>query len=605
MPWKPSSCREPGLAHKYGLSCAAQNSHHFLETTAHQLLQNTFQEDPNRTVWLANLGPDGHFTPRNLSNFSASAWLMPDTLRARLTFMVYSPDVDILLLTNVEFIFPRTGHIWKDITHRALPLRIFATWSSLTFEVLFYALIASLLFTELWEIYSVVRKVRKNRSGWQSFFNSYFNVWNGVDWSCIVLAYVMLGFQIHKAVLTRELRESLEGYPGVVQSCYQESQPELCADRAGEELLQRAEAVGILARNCRLLRGIYPAIVILRTLKAFSAQPRLAILTRTLSAAAVDLFHFSLVFFCVFAAFAVMGTAFFGEDEVHFATLDRAASVLFFALMGEVQWTSIDSLGRPVKLLFVGAFQFVGLLLMLNMLIAIMMDIYACTKSCATRSEPLWTSLKEVTVRNWEVFMGREISLRRLLKTYERQKGPGIYQSEEVIQVQDFMKWLPDLKWSQAERIIVHALVNYKREKDEPVGLEELLQAITDIQADVVALSERLPDPEQPSDAKTGCRMESAHSLACRLQRRLNRGMTLEDPCRDGLMEALQRGASVFSGHLESLGMPNQERQLDSPLPLPTLLASSGRENRWLHEGSNQAGSSAGDLKISSGDVQV
>ena len=105
--------------------------------------------------------------------------------------------------------------------------------------------------------------------------------------------------------------------------------------------------------------------------------------------------------------------------------------------------------------------------------------------------------------------------------------------------------------------------------QDEPVGLEELLQAITaprcfwrldesgmvlsaysqDIQADVVALSERLPDPEQPSDAKTGpllfgtagalgsrrqvgswgctrialfggCRMESAHSLACRLQRR-------------------------------------------------------------------------------------
>ena len=39
----------------------------------------------------------------------------------------------------------------------------------------------------------------------------------------------------------------------------------------------------------------------------------------------------------------VMGTAFFGEDEVHFATLDRAASVLFFALMGEVQWTSIEA----------------------------------------------------------------------------------------------------------------------------------------------------------------------------------------------------------------------------------------------------------------------
>ena len=39
----------------------------------------------------------------------------------------------------------------------------------------------------------------------------------------------------------------------------------------------------------------------------------------------------------------VMGTAFFGEDELQFSTLDRAASVLFFALMGEVRWTSIEA----------------------------------------------------------------------------------------------------------------------------------------------------------------------------------------------------------------------------------------------------------------------
>ena len=75
----------------------------------------------------------------------------------------------------------------------------------------------------------------------------------------------------------------------------------------------------------------------------------------------------------------------------------------------------------------------VGLLLMLNMLIAIMMDIYACTKSCATRSansylycsqiqschprsEPLWTSVMEVTARNWEEFMRREVPLPKLLK---------------------------------------------------------------------------------------------------------------------------------------------------------------------------------------------
>ncbi|CAE7421009.1 hecd-1 [Symbiodinium microadriaticum] len=397
--------------------------------------------------------------------------------------------------------------------------------------------------------------MRKNRLDWRGFFGLYLNVWNCVDWCCIVLAYLLLGSQLKKASLTIELREGLEEYPQTVRSCYQDSQPELCADRHGEELLKQIESVGILAHNCRLLKGIYPAIVILRMLKAFSAQPRLAILTRTLSAAAVDLFHFGLVFLSVFAAFAVMGTAFFGEDELQFSTLDRAASVLFFALMGEVRWTSIDSLGRPVALLFFAAFQFVGLLLMLNMLIAIMMDIYACTKSCATRSEPLWTSVMEVATRNWEAFMRREVPLQKLLKMCEKQRGLDMYESEEIIQVQDLMQWLPGLTSEQAERIFFHALWNYRRQKDEPVGMEEVLQAVADTLADVVALSELLPRADQVENVREGCESRCAQSdghesfvemhrdvcMASRTLLALERHRFMIDSCDHGLVPDARR----------------------------------------------------------------
>ncbi|CAE7465916.1 PKD2 [Symbiodinium sp. CCMP2592] len=566
----PGPCRARGLAESYGLSCGVQNNEYFMEATADELLQNSFVEESSRTVWLANLGPDGHFLARWPAGFSASRWLSRDTLRARLSFVVYSPELDMLLLTNLEFMFPRTGHIWKDITHRALPLSLFETWSSLTFEVMFYALITVLLLTELWEIFCLVRRMRKNRLDWRGFLGLYLNVWNCVDWCCIVLAYLLLGSQLKKASMTIELREGLEDYPQTVRSCYQDSQPELCADRLGEELLKQIEAVGILAHNCRLLKGIYPAIVILRMLKAFSAQPRLAILTRTLSAAAVDLFHFGLVFLSVFAAFAVMGTAFFGQDELQFSTLDRAASVLFFALMGEVRWTSIDSLGRPVALLFFGAFQFVGLLLMLNMLIAIMMDIYACTKSCATRSEPLWTSVMEVTSRNWEEFMRREVPLPKLLKMCEKQRGLDMYESEEIIQVQDLMQWLPGLKSEQADRIFIHALLNYRRQKDEPVGMEEVLQAVADTLADVVALSELLPRADQVENGREGMGgpCESCRPCAKSPSAGLDGSKTAGDDGHEGFVET----------HTPSV-LVHAERHVDSPRPLPTLLQGSASSN--------------------------
>mmetsp|Transcript_59814 Transcript_59814/g.142794 ORF Transcript_59814/g.142794 Transcript_59814/m.142794 type:complete len:769 (+) Transcript_59814:47-2353(+) len=570
----PGPCRAPGLAEAYGLSCGVHNNEYFMEATADELLQNSFVEEPSRTVWLANLGPDGHFLARQPADFCASRWLSRDTLRARLTFAVYSPVLDILLLTNIEFMFPRTGHVWKDITHRALPLSLFETWSSWTFEVMFYSLITVLLFTELWEIFCLVRRMRKNRLDWRGFLGLYLNVWNCVDWCCIVLAYLLLGSQLKKASLTIELREGLEEYPQTVRSCYQDSQPELCADRHGEELLKQIESVGILAHNCRLLKGIYPAIVILRMLKAFSAQPRLAILTRTLSAAAVDLFHFGLVFLSVFAAFAVMGTAFFGEDELQFSTLDRAASVLFFALMGEVRWTSIDSLGRPVALLFFAAFQFVGLLLMLNMLIAIMMDIYACTKSCATRSEPLWTSVMEVATRNWEAFMRREVPLQKLLKMCEKQRGLDMYESEEIIQVQDLMQWLPGLTSEQAERIFFHALWNYRRQKDEPVGMEEVLQAVADTLADVVALSELLPRADQVENVREGCESRAQS---------------------DG-------HESFVEMHSPSV-LAHTERHFDSPRPLPTLLQGSASSNVPVGSWSSQIGG-ASKLRADSEDVR-
>lgn len=118
-----------------------------------------------------------------------------------------------------------------------------------------------------------------------------------------------------------------------------------------------------------------------------------------------------------------------------------------------------------------------------------------------------------------------------------------MYESEEIIQVQDLMQWLPGLTSEQAERIFFHALWNYRRQKDEPVGMEEVLQAVADTLADVVALSELLPRADQVENVREGCESRCAQS--------------------DG-------HESFVEMHSPSV-LAHTERHFDSPRPLPTL----------------------------------
>eukprot|EP00438_Fugacium_kawagutii_P025878 Skav233688 [mRNA] locus=scaffold1927:198356:205088:- [translate_table: standard] len=110
--------------------------------------------------------------------------------------------------------------------------------------------------------------------------------------------------------------------------------------------------------------------------KAFAAQPRLAIVTKTLTLVANDLTHFGIVFLSIFFTYVAMGMAFFGREVESFASFDRACLALLEALMGEFSVEEMELSGRPVAFFFFGTYMMAAVLLLLNMLIAILMDVY-------------------------------------------------------------------------------------------------------------------------------------------------------------------------------------------------------------------------------------
>ena len=131
-------------------------------------------------------------------------------------------------------------------------------------------------------------------------------------------------------------------------------------------------------------------MLMLRLFKAFDAQPRLALVTRILESAAVDIAHFGIVFFAIFSTYAVMGTALFGRDITEFSTLLRAFDSCFPIMIGRFDMNDLRGTGSIMSGLWFWSFQILVILVMLNMLLAFVIDAYSETKGRNTTSDTLF-----------------------------------------------------------------------------------------------------------------------------------------------------------------------------------------------------------------------
>lgn len=120
-------------------------------------------------------------------------------------------------------------------------------------------------------------------------------------------------------------------------------------------------------------------------------QPRLGVVFNTLSAAVVDLFHFMLVLIPTFFGFTIAGMVMFGRRIQDFSSLTQALSMCYQIIM-ESQW---DNLGYTAEDLWTTVtwlwlYTLLVVLIMLNMVLAIIIDIYSEITLKAGENMTLW-----------------------------------------------------------------------------------------------------------------------------------------------------------------------------------------------------------------------
>jgi len=122
-------------------------------------------------------------------------------------------------------------------------------------------------------------------------------------------------------------------------------------------------------------------LCLVRTFKFYRFQPRLAIVNQTLGAAYQDLLHFLLMFLTFLLGFGVIAHILFGPEIFIFSTFAESInSIYIMMLTAAVDVASLAHVDGAMAVLFYLLFMFLVAVILLNVLLAILVDSYMKAK---------------------------------------------------------------------------------------------------------------------------------------------------------------------------------------------------------------------------------
>lgn len=153
------------------------------------------------------------------------------------------------------------------------------------------------------------------------------------------------------------------------------------------------------------MNGLSILLLIARMLKRMDFQPRLGVVTRSIALAGSDLVHFSIVASLVFVGYAMMTHLIFGSFIEAFSTFANSVNTCFEILLGDVsiasQLKELSGLQAAAGTLFFWSFEILVFLILLNFLLAIIVDAFSAVKENTTESIGIHRELFGMFWRKW------------------------------------------------------------------------------------------------------------------------------------------------------------------------------------------------------------
>eukprot|EP00899_Mesostigma_viride_P021248 jgi/Mesvir1/29124/Mv18427-RA.1 len=168
-------------------------------------------------------------------------------------------------------------------------------------------------------------------------------------------------------------------------------------------LLDTFETVKDISRSVEVysfLAAFNLLLMMMRLLKLTDFQPRLGIVTHTLTRALNDIMHYLLVAGIMFVCFAIMAHLSFGTTLVEFSTIIDSFNTCFLMVIGEVgineKLMALQGLQLVIAWIFFWIFIIVMSFILINFFIAFIVDAFAEHMNSGARSTTVVHDLQDV-----------------------------------------------------------------------------------------------------------------------------------------------------------------------------------------------------------------
>jgi hypothetical protein len=312
------------------------------------------------------------------------------------------------------------------------------------------------------------------KSGFKYYFNDFKNIvdWASLSYSAVV--FVMWGVWCLRKSEQGDFR--LTANPTIKGSWESGGKNDILTS-SNSAFWETVDETALYDERMQYVLAFYPICIGLRFLSAFSAQPRLGMVTATLKCAANDLIHFGVVMCITLLVFTASGLILFGREVEEFENFGRAfVSIVRGLLTADFDYTALTDCGRFAANVWWTSFMLLTHCVMLNMVLAIIMDVYASVKGGMGDEDDfptLWSQSYEVWTRWRKKRMGLRLSIEEIVRALEKHDTDEFVITEDsdgqtvrkslLINVHKFMSIVPGLGKGQAERLLGNARHYYER----------------------------------------------------------------------------------------------------------------------------------------------
>jgi len=364
----------------------------------------------------------------------ANGWLDKQTKHLSLRALLLNNEVGRPRLQSYKLTlsFSRAGDVWAKLTMDTIFLESYYDGIAQAADIVF----AVMLFgSTCFEIFSIVGHCRNGEFRGQALTG-----WFVLQWMIVILGWaVLLGYQY----ISSQIHPVKTDMLGISKLRLEDFPAEL--NELGEDLHSSASIVAFFAAWHRLLVAVYHLILMIRFFVAFRAQPRLGVVVNTLEMCLIDVLHFMIILLPCFLAYAISGSFIFGRRVEDFSDFQAALGICFkIVTESEYDWPYLSEEHFWTTVIWVWTFMLFMSMVMLNLLLAIVLDIYSEQRRLAGKSEGICQTISQMAsiVRYWK----RWVPIPQLLD--------GLSKMPRMITREDFLRAFPGMPDKQVELLI-------------------------------------------------------------------------------------------------------------------------------------------------------